>query len=1766
MSNVNTHYFNSGSLRKLYINELDDPAQAERLGREEHAWLRGLTRPSLNENPDPIRVDRLVLAAPRQPFELATALLLSHEYSSSQQVYLYGLSRGIEVFADRASLLMMLRTRFAGGNATTLFEAEKIEGDPFIAQMLAIVAHEVEAVVQLTEQLRLTPDLYRATTAAFAEQLHQTLPHMAVDPETHLLQVVRNTTDEIELSPVTQTLARASFDDYRQVQIEDGLQRRFLDALGRVASAADSVLFTQAFAATPARVPEHYARLLKTYWTDVWQDGCTRHDLAVETLASSWRRELYRCRHEGLLTSAAIGSLESVADEPNAQSAVCCSRLLIHIGYSNVYTLAGTFAVRLSVGSDRSLMWFSPEHRLARFADEAALAAYLDSPQGRQQIRPLLSFENQQVLHQQGTIQLDLEEIRTSVFIDRVDSIIALQARNLDYVVGWSDMPFEAVAMIDDALDIRQHLDPRQLQIHAGRWRRQAPFDFAEVWSTPASATSMAASSIEPSENDLPLPRSVSGKATKPRLIMAASWLETAEAFDTRANDLHGIGGTSALRDHAEQALQSYLCVLSAGTVHPGDVRVQWLESLPADPSEVESHSVAVSESQRFVSMDLVSLMLECLSGHRSSVPTTGVQVQLESGMSDGYLQIELITHMLDKVVESFIEHYIEGFKVSVLGSRRSADCTYRPFEQALGLREDAMRLDLSLQTRDGVLDSLSISMVRQVLDRPLRSLRMGLGALTDAFTVSLWCEDQSAVLCDTLVLRQAVNPAAGVMLWDSTSGWRRFDSIEQLQDTLLRELHYSRTERWLQKLSSGERLAIRRYLQRTHQANDVGDLVRVRLNRIDEHAVMSLQQGVLNRQLQDLRWLCAQASRCRLEAELITHLAASIERDGLLNDMIDELGLRIENSVFVAMMPTWLTGASLEELALYVRFFRRFYLASEGGEDFLFDIPSLQDFARQRLTGQLALDFPDQCFNPDQIIITSRHYVTGFPAVGELPSAVPAAVIARSESLTEYTINRFIGNQDAALSVDSETHPQAVHLLTPQYLRRLVRALDIGAGYMTVLRDAFAPGTAVWEKRKGLFFRQQPPALSALAVSERIKGNLSPKAYEMVSRVLETPDRIAREPIDGQRVILSPLQLVANRGLKPDTPTGIFLFCPADVTSGPIVLYAIFHTEFIFREYPGRAELMTAIRNDESLQRLVLERLGPHLHRRYANGGFTEPHLGSLVPRFDFDLPLHRPGPVALATTEITGNALESLFASSISVLLQKSDAQSVSNEKADRAEWGFLATLGLQQGLSLLPGKLGALVTLWQGETLFRASSDSVSGHRWGKALSEFSAALGVMVTAREQAVEDLPAEDKNGAGPVSGEPDGLPLAFSWRGISLNAEQRLRLQALEARDAVLEDMRHDDLLNLYLSKDNTPYAVVAGKVYQVKRIADRGQWIIVGSDGNTGPQLVMDSYQHWQLDLSLGLRGGGGVVTRFKTEMATTAGEETLIIEACGMPEIRTLYRQRARQIGQAHLQAKTYLENCLDNLSMNQRGTPPDARIAEVIGDFFGASPPDQALLSRVESTVRAVLLELMDPSLSPLSSPRFIVGTNRPGGDRATAFVMPMDPQKRVYLTERFFNPPLYRLTPEARAQGFEYPAHFQAATLIHELSHLALDTRDIAYLEANAPYPDYLRCGNASQVRRRSQLERLQDYRLSHRTLKSELFTVYEDGQWRDLRPKDRAGFATILQITGASTLNDARKVFHADLDKRSRVMLKNADSVTVLILRLGRHNYLPRIP
>lgn len=199
-------------------------------------------------------------------------------------------------------------------------------------------------------------------------------------------------------------------------------------------------------------------------------------------------------------------------------------------------------------------------------------------------------------------------------------------------------------------------------------------------------------------------------------------------------------------------------------------------------------------------------------------------------------------------------------------------------------------------------------------------------------------------------------------------------------------------------------------------------------------------------------------------------------------------------------------------------------------------------------------------------------------------------------------------------------------------------------------------------------------------ALEEKLQGNISDLAYRFILAVILMPDGIAREPVGGTPVIISPLKLVADEGMTPDGVPGVYLICPRGASTGPVILHTVYNSDFSIKEYATLEALLNDIRRDDALQKLLLARLDVVTRRRYDQGGFIEPHLPFNVDGLG-EVPFETPGPVTLALDEQKGNALEFMFGNALRVLLDIGRANTVTNAEASEAATRFLLTLGLSR-----------------------------------------------------------------------------------------------------------------------------------------------------------------------------------------------------------------------------------------------------------------------------------------------------------------------------------------------------------------------------------------------------------------------------------------------------------------------------------------------------
>jgi hypothetical protein len=1717
-------YFFDESLRQRFAQDITEALGTSRITHASAQWLRALI-----DAPDTTarlpRVDRLLIGdLPPDNAELAGAFMISDPDDPGAAVYISTVMFGIEKFDNRAALLTTLQQRFP---EVTLsgheIDAEQVPAPLFAQRMRMIVDQQAGHLENLSEQLHRLPTLQRAVGQALQGKIDNAMPDAQIDVFTHLLQIT-NPQAALSLVPsppvlATQTLADAAYELHVDELLQEGLFRQFLDRRGAVVSQAQADLYMQALSDTDASVPDTYEQLLSDYWDSRLDDGRTMRRLATNALAETFRQELLRARTNKLLTQFEYRRLRTLLPSPatpdGTLSRVMVESLAVEIAGHDRIPLAGIFLIEFPGLELRGLYLFSSSHGFARIVHRQHLLSYFTDAQSRELLLAHACVPDRAAIRaEKGALTIRLQEMSQPLFVEQTDSIIELQKRNLRHVLELASVSYDQAAVrVDDALDIRGLLDHRLLSLN-GSWRWQdESVDFEQVWAGSGGRSRVP-------RGDLPAPSDT-----------WADRVDNLNALVDQLPDLHP--GVQACM-YGE--LNRYLSLV----VETG----------------LDARSLWIGEGGNGAMASLVAYALERVSGAVQSDIPDDWHLHRESATGQYEVVVcvppSLLRHILQQVCSTFQARYERNLRRFNTLAWRRVDTLISPETLSRRVRENALRLEVTIERRLQKIADPALDMVQQVLDRPVASLREALGTeRVQAYNVALIFDlGQAPVLLSNAFLLHNPTRLDRYVMWAVGLGIGDFDSIRSIENQLGARLsRVDQRSQVLDLLSDADRPRLESYCAGTD-----APVVRLVLRESEGDFIAAQLAGEARRQV--LGTLCAfrDAASWRLNSQVFCNLLNAAERSDINRKILNALRAAIQSIIDITIVPSWVSDASPTDQARLLAGLQRFYVACGLQEDFLFNIPTLHEYAHQQVTQKLKADFPELNLDPDTVQVTLTYYVPAPVATGEVPQGIAAATTTASESLTGFAANRFYAVQQGTLSIAMADGSTPSPLLTPLYLRAMVRSLDVGSGYLNQLDAAFHEDNPAYVRRQKRF-AEQMPALDVLrALMLRLQSSLSVEACRLIGAILEMPDGIARLPVGGFHAIISPLRLLAaERGWAPHTVMGTYVIAPAEPNPGPWVLYSLLG-DFVFKEYPDKAALLNDIRTSATLQAYLLERIDESVRRIYDHGGFQEPHL-PFSTESSMDVPLQRPGPVLLKVEPDDGNALELLFKGMLATYLWRIRRNVVTNDEEWRTSSHYLFSLGVEQMLAFMPGRLGALVGIWQSQGLFNASVAAAGERRWGKALSEFTAAVSVLITSRH--VNEEPAQEAR-------TPHGLEFApfveFSWRDGALTPELRNRLRSFQAHDVALKDLRKSELFNTYRDdRDGRTYVAISGAVYELEY--DQSRWFIV-SDNMRGPAVKLGDDQKWVLDFKSGLRGGGGLVSRIKGSMVEADADEILMVEASGMTEIRRHSRSWADLIEDGHTQARVYLENCLDNLTLKSPDNAIDSRAQRVISDFFSQRTPESGLYDTVRQAVTRLYEELMHPSLSPLDSQRFVVGTNRHGHEPSNAFTFDRDPLKRIYLTERFFRIPVYRLKTRVQRSGsFSYAAHYHAAILIHELSHQVLQTDDIAYVDSHAPYLDLLEDTPGYRLRVKTDQVAQQQRILSYNTDRSQLFKQLEEGMWRDLRRADGDGKQTILRITGKRNLDQARDVFYGDPKKRATIILSNADSVALLVTLLGRERF-----
>ncbi|MBD8729799.1 dermonecrotic toxin domain-containing protein [Pseudomonas sp. CFBP 13710] len=1688
-------WFHSRQLAQCMSRHLTQAFESEQLSVIEYDWLRGLPdRPTIA--PD-MQVCLLGNADPG----VFCGLRITRTDPDLAAAYYYSPLTGILPFTSSAALRDALLARLqgeAGARLTSTREPKwvSVTQSPFKRWMKAIIlaqARRLKAIDRTWHQLPLLGDILdRDLTAALRTAMPASDP---IIPRSHKVhRVDRQTQAVVNVQRLLDTAL-----DLLADSSQPDCEHRFLGVYGQTLSDADALCYRSTLMATNSRLAKNYSAALADFWraNPDNERGSLRDGLG-RSLQTAYLSAVLEAQSHLHASNAQLELLKSVVTSP-APAGLRLETLRFNADQAlNDEPVAWPGTLIISDADQASLGYyiFSTDQGLLHCADLQALGDYLQG---------LVAGASDSLRLIKGDRALFNAMIRPvpqrlaltgQAFQTLADGLIDLQRRRVQEVFGNTSAlrpsPLLAVA---EALDLRKLAHPRLHWLSGER-----------------PITALALQAVEPSTNQA-----------------KSNWLLQIETLRSwQRSTMHCV---SPVKDGVR--------LLFA----PGLLAMQ--SPLPAD--ELRLH---IDGAPELAAIGLVDYFLERTSGAIIAPLTSADRVLNLAGIELNWPDVEHIEQLvlacspaLTKTYRGLVRRQMSAPQPPCLGA-------YDLPGQRRALRELGLRTSLAVARREGSIDETLLQLLATALDYPTARLRNAADTDVHAIYLRVPSETNTIPLADMFVLHCHSKPASPVLMWSGDHGLFAFDSLQQLKKTVAASARHPHARtRWLNGLDPALIATVLEHFQAAPVSG-----IHVETRALTGDFITELDALESHRQLTGLGVNMALAVQCGFSATLFQRNADYSRADNMLTVGLDRLAVDAANVQLAELLPPWIQRASASQLARYADILGRCLATANRKSNYLAQIPFIDDFSRDRLRASMAKVWPGGPSDPDRVVIKLTDTSGGGVSIGGMLGT--GTLVSRTKTLTEWAISQFSGSVSSEMHISLDPPSLIMDVPTTHQVREVVKDADVGGEYRKLLAAKLSRQSGDYPLRRLLFVKALPAQMVRNALEREMQGKISAAATDMIAQVVEMPDGVAREPLNGQRITLGPLGLIPDVGMKADIACGMYLIAPVQPDRGPVVLYTCYGESETIREYASRVQLLEQIKTNTALQAQILSRLPEDVHSRYEHSGFTEPHIPWTTEVNDGQR-LGKPPAIVLLDQPEQGNALYYLFEDNLQLIQLLARQQTMSSGEASWNAFCHIVKLGIEQGAMILPSVVGSLVALYQSQQLLNDSVKAMGRRRWGEALADFIAALASVVGARRGAEhfkrEIQAAENAEHA------PRALVAGRRFGGLSA------ALAALEANDVALNRLNYDALLNMYETADLAHrYAVVDGRVMEVKR-AEQG-WYIV-SKGREGPTITLDGQQKWHADLEIARMGAGySLMDNYDTWITDINIPDVFITLAEGTDQIRQRYPRHHQMIVRAHAHAVDCLRNALQNLNQKSPHVPLPAQTLEILTDVFEVDVTP-AMLQRLRSSCVQLLDALTSDALDPHSSPRYWDGLNEEGHEGNHAFVWEGDPQQRIFLTEKFFDLPIETMmySSHERTQAQLY-AHHQAASLLHELSHQVLKTVDLAYLDTFLPlhqhYDDLGGMYGQAQVYARSLLKIRQEG-LSLSTPVAKLFTRPGSSGRRDFRPSDGRQRKTVLQLTGKTHLADARVAFRTDPEVRSKLILANADSVTLLVFRLGQEVFTP---
>ena len=1624
-------------------------------------------------------------------------LMLTRTDEQFTAAYFYSPVTGIRTFDSQQALQAAFdseagNTEIKGPTAKWL----ALEQTPMRLWMQAIIAAQALRLRALDRGWQRMPRLRDVLDNQLKINLRTALPASdPIDPQQHMAQRIDIATGEVVNLITLSDVALQSLAPHPSTTH----RHRFLGVYGNTLDRDEEQLYASTLTNTAADLHASFSTALNAFWNNTPRSGlASRRQALSKTLQQSYLCSVMQAQSHLSYPTADIDLLLSlVARKKPAHLALHAVHFVPDPDlHDALVSWPGALVISDSNDPARGYYVYATDQGFTHCTDTAALSLHFDGWVASADSALQVVGADRALFKASVLPRAQRWALTQDPFNELASGLIDLQRhRVLDALADRPAMGEDPLTTIARATDLRQLVHP-QLQ-----WMSPVEQD-----DTRAPATRRKAN---PSASD--------------------TWLLTLDGVQQRLNwqrlrSLTVAEGVQQLLAHSLLAIQS---------------------PLPAQRLQVR-----IDGAPELEAISLLDYFLERASG--AITQPLSPQDQILDNHAKPVTWPDLT--QIERIIKQHSAALPLAYKTVVARQMASPQASYQGTHdlpaQRRAMREQSLRINLAIERRAGKLDSTLLDLLGIALDRPSAALRNGLDVDVHGLVLKIAGQPADVPLSNVWAIHRHSEPGGPVLMWSSQDGLRAFDSLAQMKKTVATGVaHPLARERWV----SGTDASLRARLNLNDDADSV-DMMQVGTHLITADFLADLEALETYRRLTCVALNCKLAMDCHFSAQLTKRNVDYARADDMLTASVEGLAIEVANAQLTELLPKWLADASADRLMHYTQVLHRCLATANAESNYLSSIPFILDFSRQRLIKAMAELWPDGVHNPDRVLIKLTDTTGGGMSMGG--GIAPGWTSSQTRTLSEWAVDQFSGSLTSEMDITLD--PPSLTLATPSthQVRTLVNHANVGGEYRKLLAEKLAPSAPDYAQRRRLFARALPAQMIRHALEQQMQGKLSEKAAAMVENLVDMPDGLARESLNGQVINLSPLGLIPDTGMAADEVCGMYVIAPDDQAAGPVLLYTAYSDGRSILEFSDRAGLLAQIRTDKALQAQILSRLPAQAHPRYEYGGFTDPHIPWTTEVGDGVRP-GRPPRISLLHRPISGNVLYFLYEDNIKLIELAAKEQTLSSGEAIWNAFCHLLELGLEQGALILPSPIGSLVAVYQAHALVHDSSNDLTEKKWGKALAELVAALASIVGARHGS-EELKREIRFS--------ENTEEALTRRsGANLSSRLRQTLEPFEVTDVSLASLTHDSLLNLYKSADGQrSYAIVQGRVYEVAKFEDK--WLIIAPHGD-GPPVVLDDAQKWHIKGELARMGAGySLIERYDTWVTEQSLTDMFTPQAKGIAEIRQLFPRHHQMIVNAHVHSVECLRTTLANLNKSVPHLPLAPQTTAILRETFEADP-SPALLFQLRSHCSRLLSELTSPSLDPQTSLRYWDGFNEPGHQHTQAFIWETDPQKRIFLTDEFFKLPNDTLmySSHLRTQAQLY-AHHQAASLLHELSHLTLGTVDLAYLDSFMPLLQHFddSGGRYSQAQLFAHsLERVRQEALSLATPDKYLFTRPGTRGRRDFRTSDGRQREVILHLTGKSTLAEARKVFRTRPDVRARINMVNADSLTWLILRLGQQRFIP---